>query len=290
MSTPDRQELLRNAVAFLSDPKSQASPLAQRIQFLESKGLNSQEIDIALRQSSNTSAPVSYPAPYSASPFPTVPSTQWDWRDYFITAVVSGTITYGAVTLFKKYLLPHLQPPSTTAYEQDRDALNAQFDAAEALLKEIQAETALVRAAVEEQKEKVDKTTKDIEQVVTEMRGSELKTRDEMREIRDEVNTIREMLPKMIDRNKEAQAQSLAELQQELKSLKALLLSRGSMNISSSPSTPIPTPGRPSIPAWQLASAPSPVGSTELPTPSYTLPTAVSNGKGKEVDMSPSIS
>ncbi len=99
--------------------------------------------------------------------------------------------------LLKKYLLPHLQPPSTTAYEQDRDALNAQFDAAEALLKEIQAETALVRAAVEEQKEKVDKTTKDIELVVTEMRGSELKTRDEMREIRDEVNTIREMLPKV---------------------------------------------------------------------------------------------
>ncbi|PBK77281.1 hypothetical protein ARMSODRAFT_992371 [Armillaria solidipes] len=286
MSTPDRQELLRNAVVFLSDPKSQASPLAQRIQFLESKGLNSQEIDIALRQSSNTSAPVSYPAPYSVSPFPTAPSTQWDWRDYFITAVVSGTITYGAVTLFKKYLLPHLQPPSTTAYEQDRDALNAQFDAAEALLKEIQAETALVRAAVEEQKEKVDKTTKDIELVVTEMRGSELKTRDEMREIRDEVNTIREMLPKMIDRNKEAQAQSLAELQQELKSLKALLLSRGSMSISSSPSTPLPTPGRPSIPAWQLAAAPSPMGSTTEPsTPSYTLPTAVSNGKGKEVDI-----
>ncbi|KAK0208284.1 peroxisomal membrane anchor protein conserved region-domain-containing protein [Desarmillaria ectypa] len=289
MSTPDRQELLRNAVAFLSDPKSQASPLAQRIQFLESKGLNSQEIDIALRQSSNTSAPVSYPAPYPVSPFPTVPSTQWDWRDYFITAVVSGTITYGAVTLFKKYLLPHLQPPSTTAYEQDRDALNAQFDAAEALLKEIQAETALVRAAVEEQKEKVDKTTKDIELVVTEMRGSELKTRDEMREIRDEVNTIREMIPKMIDRNKESQAQSLAELQQELKSLKALLLSRGP-GISSSQSSPLPAPGRPTIPAWQLAAAPSPMGSTESSTPSYTLPTAISNGKGKEVDMSPSTS
>ncbi|KAG7450443.1 uncharacterized protein BT62DRAFT_1001265 [Guyanagaster necrorhizus] len=289
MSTPDRQELLRNAVAFLSDPKSQASPLAQRIQFLESKGLNSQEIDLALRQSSNPSAPISYPASYPVSAFPAAASTQWDWRDYFITAVVSGTITYGAVALFKKYLLPHLQPPSTTAYEQDRDALNAQFDAAEALLKEIQAETALVRAAVEEQKEKVDKTTKDIELVVTEMRGSELKTRDEMREIRDEVNTIREMLPKMIDRNKDSQTQSLAELQQELKSLKALLLSRGP-SISSSPSSPLPTPGRPSIPAWQLAGAPSPLGSTESSTPSYMLPTATSNGKGKEVDLSPSTS
>lgn len=93
--------------------------------------------------------------------------------------------------------MPHLQPPTSTAYEQDRDALTAQFDAAEALLKEIQAETALVRSAVEEQKEKVDRTTLDVEAAVTEMRGSEIKTRDEMREIRDEVNTIREMLPKV---------------------------------------------------------------------------------------------
>ncbi len=70
--------------------QSQASPLAQRIQFLESKGLNSQEIDIALRQSSNTSTPVSYPAPYSVSPFPTVPSTQWDWRDYFVRWIITS--------------------------------------------------------------------------------------------------------------------------------------------------------------------------------------------------------
>lgn len=97
----------------------------------------------------------------------------------------------------QKHLLPHLQPPTSTAYEQDRDALTAQFDAAEALLKEIQAETSLVRSAVEEQKERVDKTTSDIEAVVTEMRGSETRTRDEMREIRDEVNTIRDMLPKV---------------------------------------------------------------------------------------------
>lgn len=56
----------------------------------------------------------------------------------------------------------------------------------------------------------------------------------------------------MIEKNKESQNQSLAELQQELKSLKALLLSRG----PSLPGTnsPIPTLSkRPSIPAWQLA-------------------------------------
>ena len=97
----------------------------------------------------------------------------------------------------QKYLLPHLQPPSSTAYEEDRDALNAQFDAAETLLKEIQSETAAVRVAVEEQKERIDQTTEEVKTVITEMREGELKARDEMREIREEVNNIREMLPKV---------------------------------------------------------------------------------------------
>lgn len=97
----------------------------------------------------------------------------------------------------QKYLLPHLQPPPSTAYEEDKDALTAQFDAAEALLKEIQAETASVRAAVEEQKERIDQTTDDVKSVVTELREGESRTRDEMREIREEVTNIREMLPKV---------------------------------------------------------------------------------------------
>ena len=64
-------------------------------------------------------------------------------------------------------------------------------------MKEIQTETTAVRVAVEEQKEKVDKTTQDVEAVVKEMRDGESKTRDEMREIGEEVSNIREMLPKV---------------------------------------------------------------------------------------------
>ncbi|KAJ8469443.1 hypothetical protein ONZ45_g16888 [Pleurotus djamor] len=195
-----REELLRNAVAFLSDPKSQSSSLAQRIQFLEAKGLTPSEIDMAMKQaSSNQTVPTHaaglpvYGPHYAPVP---PPRPTWDWRDYFITAVVSGTIMYGAAAVLRKYLLPHLQPPSSTAYEGDRDALTAQFDAAEQLLKEIQSETAAVRTAVEKQQEEIDTTTKEVNAMVKEMRDGEVKTRDEMREIRDEVNTIRDMLPK----------------------------------------------------------------------------------------------
>lgn len=106
----------------------------------------------------------------------------------------------------------------------------------------------------------------------------------------------------MIEKNKESQNQSLAELQQELKSLKALLLSRGP-TASATPSSPLPILGRPSIPAWQLASSPAANLSTQpsspQPTPSasagsfaallkpptVTVATSSSNGKGKEVEV-----
>ncbi|KAG6381235.1 hypothetical protein JVT61DRAFT_5639 [Boletus reticuloceps] len=292
----DRPDVFKSAVAFLSDPnassllslapstqlnpyQTQNAPLSQRIQFLEAKGLSPPEIDHALRLVANQSAqplPIYRPAPHN---------NQWDWRDYFITAVVSGTVAYGAISLLKKYLFPHLKPPTATAYEQDRDALTAQFDAAEALLKEIQAETASVRAAVDEQREHLDKASRDVQEVVTEMRQGETKTRDEMREIRDEIENIREMLPKMIEKNKETQKQSLAELQQELKSLKALLLSRGPNALTSSPSTPLPAmTGRPSIPSWQLANTPSALASSEAVGGSHL------NGKGMQVELSTNTS
>ena len=206
------------------------------------------------------------------------------------------------VDVVQKYVSPHLQPPGVTAYEADKDALTAQFDAAEALLKEIQAETIAVKAVVEEQRTHVEKVTQDVEAAVKEMRESEIKTRDEMREIQSEVTNIHEMLPKvrlvessvlcisslvvqMIEKNKEVQSQSLGELQQELKSLKALLLSRG----TATPSTPsVPSfvyPTKPTIPAWQLAASDS-----RSSTPPVPVLSPGQNDKGKEVDPDGSLS
>jgi peroxin-14 len=80
----------------------------------------------------------------------------------------------------------------------------------------------------------------------------------------------------MIEANREAQIHALSDLQQELKSLKALLVTRR----PESPSTPgsILNLGRPSIPAWQLSGgseAPTPGGSSKAPVsenPSTTGP------------------
>ncbi|TFY58798.1 hypothetical protein EVJ58_g6190 [Rhodofomes roseus] len=276
--------------------KTQASPFAQRVQFLEAKGLTSAEIDEAMRQAASqggqmapgpSSVPYgpSYSPVYGPSPFVAQPPMQpWDWRDYFITAVVSGSVAYVAASLFRKFVLPHLQPPSATAYEADRNALTSQFDAAEALLKDIQEESAAVRLAVEQQSDKVEKAAQEVEEIVKEMREGEARARDEMREIRDEVNNVRELLPKMLEKNKESQQQTLAELQQELKSMKALLLSRGPSSPSGF-STPI-VPSKPAIPAWQLAAAPPSATTTSIPSPQPpSMSPPLPNGKGKAVEV-----
>jgi peroxin-14 len=185
-------------------------------------------------------------------------------------------------------------------------------------LKEIQADTVAVKASVDEQKERVDKVTANVDTAIGELREREQKMTDEMREIREEVNNIRDLLPKvrisllqacssshrfcqMVEKSKESQTQSLAELQQELKSLKALLLSRGSASSGFSTPPPPQIPQRASIPAWQLASTPSaPSLPAATASKSYSPPVSVlqspssaqpsSNGKGKEGAVAEEVS
>ncbi len=110
----DRAQLVSSAVSFLVDPQTASSPLAQRIAFLESKGLDQNEIQIALQQANSArgggAAPVpGPPARYGGGP-PTTASSygpqspygpgfeyQRDWRDWFVMAVVGGGVGWLAV-------------------------------------------------------------------------------------------------------------------------------------------------------------------------------------------------
>lgn len=92
----------------------------------------------------------------------------------------------------------------------------------------------------------------------------------------------------MMEKNKENQQQTLAELQQELKSMKALLLSRGPSSPSGF-STPTIVPSKPAIPAWQLAaSTPSPITPgipPQVQQPAFMPPTSSDKGKGVEIPI-----
>ncbi|GMK59191.1 hypothetical protein CspeluHIS016_0702060 [Cutaneotrichosporon spelunceum] len=300
-----RQELISNAVLFLNDPKVQSSPLTQRIEFLQGKGLNESEIQQALNEASgsengsgsntSTASPSSVtvsststvaPPPYAR---PGGPSTSYgfsqtyavqpdppkrDWRDIFIMAVVSGGVVYGLTALARKYLAPHLKPPSSTAFQETSASLAEQYDAAQAALDDLKKQTEELTNSAEEERTRVAAALDDVEAAAKAVRDAEARWRDDMREVRGEVESVRELVPRLIEKHSQAQNTALTELQSELRSLKTLLVARqGQPPDASGAASPVPGPlpssttqaanallaprtGKASIPAWQLAAAP----------------------------------
>lgn len=116
MSAPplpsDRAQLVASAVSFLVDPQTGSSPLAQRIAFLESKGLSQNEIQVALQQASQQQGGAVQPRAYGGNGGAAGPimygrpggqqggfEYQRDWRDWFVMAVVGGGVGWLAVKL-----------------------------------------------------------------------------------------------------------------------------------------------------------------------------------------------
>ncbi|ORY27994.1 peroxisomal membrane anchor protein conserved region-domain-containing protein [Naematelia encephala] len=266
-----REDLIRNAVLFLNDPKVRSSNLTSRIQFLESKGLDEAEIQEALRLAASGSGLADVPTyanGYGHQIVPPAPPRR-DWRDLFIMAVISGGVVYGLTALARKYLLPHLQPPSSTSFQSTSAELSAQYDEASTLLKELQEETKRLQEGVEGERERVGKVVEEVEDAVKGVREGEERWRDELREMRTEVEGVRELVPRMIEKHAQSQSLALADLQTELRSLKTLLQSRqsnqpapnnnGNGNGNGVSSTQAaanallaPRAGK-GIPAWQMA-------------------------------------
>ncbi|WWC72753.1 uncharacterized protein I206_106717 [Kwoniella pini CBS 10737] len=302
-SSTNRQELIRNAVLFLNDPKVASSTLTSRIQFLESKGLNEIEIQQALSQASNGNSIIDEQnpeRPKDPSPkygynnqisnnygygqrliYPPEPPKR-DWRDLFIMAVISGGVVYGLSVLAKKYLLPHLQPPSTTSFQDTSSSLTSQYDEASKLLTDLTEQTTALQDSIKEDKERVNNVIEEVEDSLKNVKNSEDKWREEMRDIRTEVESVRELVPKLIEKYSASQSSALSDLQNELRSLKTLLVARQGQsnsiqnNGNSSPSSgagissattaanALLTPRGKGIPAWQL---PSPSASPSTSSP-----------------------
>jgi hypothetical protein len=97
-----RAPLIASAVTFLRDPSTSSSPLAQRIAFLESKGLSPPEIEQALSAaSSNGGGNYSGGNGYGGGGYGGMRGKEFerDWRDWFIMGVVGGAVGWVGVRL-----------------------------------------------------------------------------------------------------------------------------------------------------------------------------------------------
>ncbi|KAI7872116.1 peroxisomal membrane anchor protein conserved region-domain-containing protein, partial [Spinellus fusiger] len=289
-----REDLITSAISFLSDPKVQSAPLAKKVSFLESKGMTSEEIEEAMARANGkstgtggisgpTAATVAVGGPVgrgvqSLVPPPVPARPAYDWRDVFIAAVLASGVGYGVWRLAKTLLGPWFKVPTQKELEEDKDKLDAQFQAVEDSLKEIKTQTNEALKDISSQSEKINESMKDVQQVCKDLKQGEDGRENELNNIKKE----------MLDRNKESQSVILNDLQNEVKSLKSLLLSRrptGSPSVLD-PTSPLETTPtglssrlsaafnstpRAGIPSWQMAAT--------KPTPSTTESQASESSK-----------
>ncbi|CAO3593960.1 unnamed protein product [Absidia cylindrospora] len=182
-------------------------------------------------------------------------------------------------------------------------------------LKEIKTQTNEALDSVSEQSKKVEESLTSLETVLKDLKDGDEQRDEEFKNVKEEVESLKELVPKMLDRNKDAQSAVLNDLQNEIKSLKSLLLSRrapgsslleqGSSNTAPAPASPststTPTTAattapatteglsprlsaafnsssaRPGIPAWQMAAANKSSSSSTTENKSATEPVAATS-------------
>ncbi|KAG1046080.1 hypothetical protein G6F43_011170 [Rhizopus delemar] len=283
-----REDLITSAISFLSDPKVQSAPLAKKVSFLESKGMTSEEIEEAMARAngkspSTTTTTVSHQPGMAAQsavmPPPQVPvRPSYDWRDIFIAAVLAGGLGYGVWNLAKHLFGPWFKVPTQKELEEDKEKLDAQFQAVEDALKEIKEQTNTALTTVSSQSKKVDESLTSLETVLKDLEEAESKRDKDFTNVKNDIEALKELVPKSLERNKEAQNAVLIDLQNEMKSLKSLLVNRRpTVPEQGSSASSTPTDGlssrlaatlnasgsRAGIPAWQMAATQS---SSDTPT------------------------
>jgi len=304
-----REDLVASAVTFLQDPSVAASPVENRIAFLQSKNLTQEEVDTAMARAGGETAstPTNYsnyapqqqmmrqPSqgyggyqqnPWQQPPPPEVPKR--DWRDWFIMATVMGGVGYGAYFLAKRYVYPLIAPPTPPQIEQDKAEIDASFEKAFALLDQLSKDTETLKTSEEARTERLDTALSEVESVIGELKGASRRREEESRRINDEVRGLKELIPKAMAGQQETTDNRLKELNTELKSLKTLMGQR--MNPASNAASNSTAPYYPrtsSVNATSGSSTPNPTANGHTSNPS-TLPNgAIMDGTGNIIRPTP---
>lgn len=93
--------------------------------------------------------------------------------------------------------MPHLQPPSTSSFQQTSSDLSSQFAEADRLLQELQQSTAKLQETLDGDRERVNEVVEGVEEATRLVKEGEERWREEMREVRSEVESLRELVPRV---------------------------------------------------------------------------------------------
>ena len=115
--------------------------------------------------------------------------------------------------------------------------MDASFDRAFALIDQLSADTAALKAAEEERTEKLDASLTDIESVIDELKAANRQREQDARQVADQVRDLRDMIPKALNRWKEREDNKLGDIGSEMQSLKRLMENKVGLRASSSSSS-----------------------------------------------------
>lgn len=233
------EDLINSAVSFLNDANVASSPLTKKVEFLESKGLNQQEIEEALNRANgnnlNTSlngaskstnvaeaqAPIDY---YNVAP-PQLPERSW--KDYFIMATATAGVTYGLYQVVSKYLIPSIIPPSQSSIEDDKAKMDEEFMKIDKLLEQLSTDQNDIKEQNESKLKEIDVVIENVNDFLAKYNKDKLSFDDDLRLMKSEIQNLKNSMEKSMDMTKDSIKYELTEITSELDSLKQLLKSRG---------------------------------------------------------------
>lgn len=235
------EDLITSAVSFLQDPNVTSSPLNKKIEFLQTKGLNEQEIEEALnRANSNTATTTSIasnnqttgqPAPQSSyvsqppidyyNVAPPVPERSW--KDYFIMATATAGVTYGLYQVVSKYVIPSIIPPTQSNIDQDKAQIDEEFIKIDKLLEELSSEQKEIKQQNEEKLQEVDQLISNVNDFLAKYNKDKLTFDDDLRLMKLEIDNLRNSIEKNLKLTKDNLKDDLQDINSELTSLKSLI-------------------------------------------------------------------
>lgn len=248
------EELVDSAVCFLRDPGVASSPLNKKIEFLQSKGLNEQEIEEAMKranstddqhqkitatpQISNFSAmqqqqPQQLQRPQLPYDYyavaPQVPERSW--KDYFIMATATAGVTYGMYQVISRYLLPTIIPPGQCRVDEDKEKIDEEFVRIDKVLEQMAIEQNEIKNANEAKLKEIDDCIGNVNEFLEKYNKDKTKYDDDLRLMKLEVDNMQNVIDKNLKLTKDNMHSELEDINDELSSLKNLIKARsGSSN------------------------------------------------------------
>jgi peroxin-14 len=141
------------------------------------------------------------------------------------------------LTTVQRYVFPLVSPPTPERLEQDKKAIDEQFEKAFALVEQLAKDTEVLKAAEQERTQRLDSALLELETVMNDLKSANRRREDEAQRVRDDVQALKDAIPKALDGQKDLTDSRLKEVNRELTSLKSLIAQRLNPTAAAAPAT-----------------------------------------------------